>query len=123
MNIFDITVGDYQVLKMGDISRLKNTDARVLVKITDDDKLPERTAASNKKAKACLLYTSAKANALKKDEYKDFSAVEAAVNAVVRDKNITEPVSYTHLDVYKRQELAQPCFGAHHRPCVYREDS
>ena len=32
----------------------------------------------------------AKANALKKDDYKDFSAVEAAVNAVVRDKNITE---------------------------------
>ena len=32
----------------------------------------------------------AKAKALKKDDYKDFSAVEAAVNAVVRDKNITE---------------------------------
>ena len=32
----------------------------------------------------------AKANALKKDDYKDFSAVEAVVNAVVRDKNITE---------------------------------
>ena len=32
----------------------------------------------------------AKANALKKDDYKDFSAVEAAVNAVVRGKNITE---------------------------------
>ena len=32
----------------------------------------------------------AKANALKKDNYKDFTAVEAAVNAVVRDKNITE---------------------------------
>ena len=31
-----------------------------------------------------------KANALNKDEYKDFTAVEAAVNAVVRDKNITE---------------------------------
>ncbi|MEE1392721.1 MAG: LPXTG cell wall anchor domain-containing protein, partial [Negativibacillus sp.] len=30
------------------------------------------------------------ANALNKDNYKDFSAVEAAVNAVVRDKNITE---------------------------------
>ena len=28
----------------------------------------------------------AKANALKKDDYKDFTAVEAAVNAVVRDK-------------------------------------
>ena len=32
----------------------------------------------------------AKANALNKHNYKDFSAVEAAVNAVVRDKNITE---------------------------------
>ena len=32
----------------------------------------------------------AKANALKPDDYKDFSAVEAAVNAVVRGKNITE---------------------------------
>ena len=32
----------------------------------------------------------AKANALKKDDYKDFSGVEAAVNAVVRGKNITE---------------------------------
>ena len=32
----------------------------------------------------------AKANALEKDNYKDFSAVEEAINAVVRDKNITE---------------------------------
>ena len=32
----------------------------------------------------------AKANALNKDNYKDFSAVEAAVNAVVRGKNITD---------------------------------
>ena len=32
----------------------------------------------------------AKANALNKDNYKDFSAVETAVNVVVRDKNITE---------------------------------
>ena len=32
----------------------------------------------------------AKANALKKDDYKDFSAVEVAVGAVVRGKNITE---------------------------------
>ena len=32
----------------------------------------------------------AKANALNKDNYKDFTAVEAAVNSVVRDKNITE---------------------------------
>ncbi|WNV57479.1 LPXTG cell wall anchor domain-containing protein [Oscillospiraceae bacterium NTUH-002-81] len=32
----------------------------------------------------------AKANALNKDNYKDLTAVEAAVNAVVRDKSITE---------------------------------
>ena len=32
----------------------------------------------------------AKANALKKDDYKDFTAVENAVKAVVRGKNITE---------------------------------
>ena len=32
----------------------------------------------------------AKANALNKDNYKDFSVVEAAVNAVVRDKKIAE---------------------------------
>ena len=32
----------------------------------------------------------AKANALNKDNYKDLTAVETAVNAVVRDKNITE---------------------------------
>ena len=32
----------------------------------------------------------AKAKALNKDNYKDFTAMEAAVNAVVRDKNITE---------------------------------
>ena len=32
----------------------------------------------------------AKANALKKDDYKDFSGVEAAVMSVIRDKNITE---------------------------------
>ena len=32
----------------------------------------------------------AKANALNKDNYKDFAAVEAAVNAVARGKNITE---------------------------------
>ena len=32
----------------------------------------------------------AKANALNKEDYKDFSAVEAAVNAVIRDKNIDE---------------------------------
>ena len=57
-------------------------------------------AAAIKDAIAALQYKNAdytkvdeaiaKANALNKDNYKDFSAVEAAVKAVVRDKNITE---------------------------------
>ena len=42
--------------------------------------------ADNTKVDAAI----AKANALNKDNYKDFTGVEAAVNAVVRDKNITE---------------------------------
>ena len=32
----------------------------------------------------------AKANALNKNDYRDFSAVKAALDAVARDKNITE---------------------------------
>lgn len=37
-----IATGDYQVLKLGDISRLKNTETKVLVKITDEDKMAKR---------------------------------------------------------------------------------
>lgn len=46
-----ITTGEYQVLKLGDISRLKNTETKVLVKITDEDKITRRKEKpkSNKK--------------------------------------------------------------------------
>lgn len=37
-----IATGEYQVLKLGDISRLKNTETKVLVKITDEDKMAKR---------------------------------------------------------------------------------
>ena len=37
-----ITTGEYQVLKLGDISRLKNADTKVMVKITDEDKMTKR---------------------------------------------------------------------------------
>ena len=46
-----LRVGDYQVLKLGDISGLKNPEASVFVKITDEDKQPEKTAKTKKKAK------------------------------------------------------------------------
>ena len=46
-----IATGEYQVLKVGDISRLKNTETKVLVKITDEDKITKRKEKpkSNKK--------------------------------------------------------------------------
>ena len=50
--------------------------------VWDDNNIP----ADYTKVDAAI----AKVNALNKDEYKDFTAVETAVNAVVRDKNITE---------------------------------
>lgn len=55
-----LVVGDYQVIKLGDISALKNADAKVLVKITDEDKLPQKPAKPKKKqAKGTESLTSA----------------------------------------------------------------
>ncbi len=54
-----LTVGDYQVIKLGDISGLKNPEAAILVKITDEDKLPKKTAKEKKKTKGMESLTSA----------------------------------------------------------------
>jgi len=43
-----IATGEYQVLKLGDISRLKNTETKVLVKITDEDKMTKRNEKPKK---------------------------------------------------------------------------
>ena len=53
-----LRVGDYQVLKLGDISGLKNPEASVFVKITYEDKQPEKTAKTKKKAKSVETLTS-----------------------------------------------------------------
>ena len=53
-----LRVGDYQVLKLGDISGLKNLEASIFVKITDEDKQPEKTAKTKKKAKSVETLTS-----------------------------------------------------------------
>ena len=52
-----LRVGDYQVLKLGDISGLKNPEASVSIKITDEDKQPEKTAKTKKKAKSVETLT------------------------------------------------------------------
>ena len=54
-----LQVGDYQVIRMGDISALKDPDTKVLVKITDEDKMPEKTAKPKKTARGTEALTSA----------------------------------------------------------------
>lgn len=53
-----LRVGDYQVLKLGDISGLKNPEASVSIKITDEDKQLEKAAKTKKKAKSVETLTS-----------------------------------------------------------------
>lgn len=54
-----IDTGEYQVLKLGDISRLKNTETKVLVKITDEDKMAKRKEKPKKNKKGMDSLTSA----------------------------------------------------------------
>ena len=54
-----IATGEYQVLKLGDISRLKNTETKVLVKITDEDKITKRKEKPKKNKKGMDSLTSA----------------------------------------------------------------
>lgn len=53
-----ITTGEYQVLKLGDISRLKNTETKVMVKITDEDKITKRNEKPKKNKKGMDSLTS-----------------------------------------------------------------
>ena len=54
-----LLVGDYQVLKLGDISELKNPETKVLVKINEEDKLPEKAAKTKKTSSSMDSLTSA----------------------------------------------------------------
>ena len=53
-----LTVGDYQVIKMGDITPLKKNDAKVFVEITDDDKRAEKPSKAKKHAQGKETLTS-----------------------------------------------------------------
>ena len=84
----DLEAGTYTVEVIADNCKVFNHD----ITITADTATHTQTIAMTylpadyTKVDAAI----AKANALKKDDYKDFSNVEATVKAVVRDKNITE---------------------------------
>lgn len=54
-----LLVGAYQVIKLGDISELKKPETKVLVKITDEDRLPEKAKKEKKTSKGMEALTSA----------------------------------------------------------------
>ena len=100
----DAAIAKANALKKDDYKDFSGVEAAVNA-VVRDKKMTEQSevdamAKAIEDAIAALQYKDAdytkvdaaiaKANALKKDDYKDFSGVEAAVNAVVRDKNITE---------------------------------
>ena len=53
-----LVVGEYQVIRIGDISRLKDSNATVMVKITDEDKKPAKTKQASKKSVGMSALTS-----------------------------------------------------------------
>ena len=68
-------------------SKAEQSEVDAMAKVIEDAiKVLEYKGANYSKVDEAI----AKANALNKDQYKDFSGVEAAIAAVVRDKNITE---------------------------------
>ena len=87
-NPVNLEAGTYQVEISADNCEVSNSN----ITITADTATHSHTIAMTylpadyTKVDAAI----AKANALNKNDYKDFSGVEAAVKAVVRDKNITE---------------------------------
>ena len=87
-NPANLEAGTYQAEVSADNCEVFNSNITITAESATHTQTIARTylPADYTKVDAAI----AKANALNKDEYKDFTAVEAAVKAVVRDKNITE---------------------------------
>ena len=87
-NPVDLEAGTYPVEVSADNCEVFNSN----ITITADTATHTQTIAMTYSPANYTKVDTAigKVNALNKDEYKDFTAVEAAVNAVVRNKNITE---------------------------------
>ncbi len=100
----DAAIAKVNALKKDDYKDFSNVEAAVKAVVRDknitEQSEVDAMAKAIEDAIAALQYKDAdytkvdaaitKANALNKNDYKDFSSVEAAVNAVVRGKNITE---------------------------------
>ena len=98
-----LRVGDYQVLKLGDISGLKNPEASVFVKITDEDKQPEKTAKTKKKAKSMETLTSS--------GYKLFERLKKLRLEIARKESMTPYIIFsdkTLIDMAAKKPSSKP---------------
>ena len=98
-----LRVGDYQVLKLGDISGLKNPEASVFVKITDEDKQPEKTAKTKKKAKSVETLTSS--------GYKLFERLKKLRLEIAREESMPPYIVFsdkTLIDMVAKKPSSKP---------------
>lgn len=98
-----LRVGDYQVLKLGDISGLKNPEASVFVKITDEDKQPEKTAKTKKKAKSVETLTSS--------GYKLFERLKKLRLEIAREESMPPYIIFsdkTLIDIAAKMPASKP---------------
>jgi ATP-dependent DNA helicase RecQ len=98
-----LCVGDYQVLKLGDISGLKNPEASVFVKITDEDKQPEKAAKTKKKAKSVETLTSS--------GYKLFERLKKLRLKIAREENMPPYIIFsdkTLIDMAAKMPASKP---------------
>ncbi len=72
--------GNYRVIRLGDFSRLKHPDVKVLVKITDEDKLPDRHPKTGKQRQGKEALTSA--------GYQLFDRLKALRLDIAREENM-----------------------------------
>ena len=75
-----LVVGHYQELKLGDISPLKKADAKILLKISDDDKRSAKKAKPKKTVKGM--------EALTRAGYKLFDDLRELRLAIAREENM-----------------------------------
>ena len=98
-----LRVGDYQVLKLGDISGLKNPEASVFVKITDEDKQPEKAAKTKKKAKSVETLTSS--------GYKLFERLKKLRLEIAREESMPPYIIFsdkTLIDMAAKKPYSKP---------------
>ena len=98
-----LTVGDYQVIKLGNIVPLKNSETKILIKITGADKDPERQASVKKAEKGTADLTSA--------GYKLLDKLKALRLEIAREENMPPYIVFsdkTLIDMAAGVPLSKP---------------